>query len=231
MTRLTAMFAPALSRSLRRRSVRLAIVCLAYFTLLGLAVRSLPLEAIEIRLLVGLQESGNRWTDSAMGFFSLLGKTRVLALVAVHVAAVLLLRRKALPAACTLATLVYWPLDLALKEVWDRSRPQHENLRPLVYLESHAFPSGHAMGSACVYGFLAYVAWTHLAPGRRRTLLVSFLCLLPVLVSLSRVYLAAHWPTDVLGGMVVGASLAVGLGRLYRRAEKSQKPPVVEAGG
>ncbi len=101
--------------------------------------------------------------------------------------------------------------DLA-KEVFDRPRPGPPEFRMLDPGDDpgYAFPSGHAQGSAFLYGFLAL----RVKQGWQRAVL---LCL-PLLVGLSRLYLGRHWPSDVLGGLLVGG-LWVGMARSAERLE------------
>lgn len=66
---------------------------------------------------------------------------------------------------------------------------------------SDAFPSGHALLVLVVYGFLASVL-----PNRIRGLSWMLALSIMLLVGASRVALGAHWPSDVLGSWLVGAS-------------------------
>ncbi len=89
-----------------------------------------------------------------------------------------------------------------------RTRPDEAVVETL----SSAFPSGHAVRAAAVYGL---IAWLGLLVARRRwvRLLLPLLAVAAVgLNSLARVALTAHWPSDVVVGVVLGAVwLAVSL--------------------
>jgi undecaprenyl-diphosphatase len=88
-----------------------------------------------------------------------------------------------------------------------------------------SFPSGHAAGSFCVAAFLA-VALPRIraAPrlGPRAVACAGFV--LASLVAYSRVYLAAHFPSDVLAGGVLGGVIGALAGRLYVRRTRVPAP-------
>ncbi len=90
-------------------------------------------------------------------------------------------------------------LNLGLKLWFARARPGAEAL-PLVEEPYYSFPSGHAMISLVVYGFVAYLLWMR-RPSRK--LMLPFIGLV-FIISTSRVYLAVHYPGDVLAGLVAG---------------------------
>lgn len=78
--------------------------------------------------------------------------------------------------------------------------------------ESRSFPSGHAQTSLVAWGYLALVVW------RRWFSLLALAWV--ALIGLSRVYLGQHWPSDVLGGWLIGLLLlggALWFFRLWRR--------------
>lgn len=98
-------------------------------------------------------------------------------------------------------------LSSALKTWYSRPRPGIE-FQPLVHESMPSFPSGHAMISFCIYGFLAHLlARQQPGQGRRWALVALGLVLL---IGLSRIYLGAHYPGDVLGGMAAGWPLLFG---------------------
>lgn len=80
-------------------------------------------------------------------------------------------------------------------------------VQKLVEAEGGGFPSGHTQNSV--------VFWGHLAAQYRRPWLWIVAVALMVLVPLSRVYLGVHFPTDLLGGYLLGAVLLI----LYLRLE------------
>ncbi|HEY2138529.1 MAG TPA: phosphatase PAP2 family protein [Chthoniobacterales bacterium] len=93
-------------------------------------------------------------------------------------------------------------LNILLKHFFHRHRPVLEN--PLVTLTSFGFPSGHTMGATLFYGVLALFVAQSVRAWRWRAVAYSVACLAVVLIGLSRIYLGAHYLTDVLGAIAVG---------------------------
>jgi len=93
-------------------------------------------------------------------------------------------------------------LNLVLKHFFHRERPVLEN--PLVTLSSYGFPSGHTMGATLLYGLLALLAWKNLRNRAARLACVVGACFWILLIGLTRIYLGAHYLTDVLGALAAG---------------------------
>ncbi len=96
------------------------------------------------------------------------------------------------------------------KVIVGRPRPPVDQL---VAASHSSFPSGHATVSAA-FGVALLVVFVARRPARTAAIAsVTGTLLLVVWVALSRVYLGVHYPTDVVGGMLLGAtwSLLVGL--------------------
>jgi membrane-associated phospholipid phosphatase len=93
-------------------------------------------------------------------------------------------------------------LNLALKHLFHRHRPVLEN--PLVTLSSYGFPSGHTMGATILYGVLALIVTYWMRSWSHRVLTGWLAAFVIGLIGLSRIYLGAHYFTDVIGAIAVG---------------------------
>ncbi len=94
-------------------------------------------------------------------------------------------------------------LNRLLKWLVDRDRPEWQDLTHL--LESNSFPSGHATAISAMTGLLTVLAIMLVRrPGLRRFSCVG-LALLTVVVCADRVLLGRHYPSDVVGGVLLGA--------------------------
>ncbi len=95
-------------------------------------------------------------------------------------------------------------LDSVLKFVVGRPRPTPDLVQVLVFEHNKSFPSGHALFAVVFFGLMAYFAFTYLIKPSFRILIVISLLILILLIGASRVYLGAHWASDVLGGYIIG---------------------------
>lgn len=89
-----------------------------------------------------------------------------------------------------------------IKILLQRDRPVTEYVARMRF-DTYSLPSGHAVGSTVAFGLIAYLVWQVL-PQPWNTIAAVILILLIVLVGISRVYLGAHFPSDVIAGWILG---------------------------
>jgi undecaprenyl-diphosphatase len=121
------------------------------------------------------------------------------------------------------AVLSGWALYALTKLAVHRPRP-HVITRLMHGAGWFSYPSGHSMLAPLVFG-LGVIAWA--APWGSpylRRLALTAAALLALGVGLSRVYLGAHYPTDVLGGLLLGTAWSGVWLLVFRRALPSALP-------
>ena len=109
-------------------------------------------------------------------------------------------------------------LNLLLKELFHRARPGADLVYLLPSLSSLSFPSGHTMATTSVVGSLVVIL--HVVKTPRGVRLASILLGSAAIVGVgvSRVYLGAHYPSDVLGGFLAAAAwVSAVTGSMYPR--------------
>ncbi len=90
-----------------------------------------------------------------------------------------------------------------IKLLVGRERPLTEYAANLT-LDTLSFPSGHTSGSTIAYGLIAYILW-QLLPKPLNYVATALLIVLIILIGISRIYLGAHFPSDVVAGWILGA--------------------------
>lgn len=152
-----------------------------------------------------LSERRQPWLTSALLAVSWLANLEFVAVLVVVLGLAARLRSRSwrllwVPVVAGLGALV---ISVIVKVLTARGRP------PLaaaaVDAFGHAFPSGHSIRALAVYGALAWLVAGVVRHKAVRVLLWAGTTVLVLAVGFSRVYLGAHWPTDVLAGYLLGA--------------------------
>jgi membrane-associated phospholipid phosphatase len=116
-------------------------------------------------------------------------------------------------------------LNQIVKRVIKRPRPTKDLVTVARVIDEPSFPSGHVMYYTNFFGLLIYLLATNWRPSRLRNSLISVCTALIAFIGPSRVYLGAHWPSDVMAGYVYGGLWFGGIMAFYLRVKAWIHPP------
>lgn len=162
-----------------------------------------PLTIADVQLSNWLHVNGDATLTTAMLAATFLGSTIGVTCIAVAFG-IYLIRKRRFSWLVTLAVSVLGGslLNRLLKYFFHRARPHFDD--PILTLTSYSFPSGHTMMATVLFGVIAAYFLTRKTDWRRRVLIVIVAGLLVLLVGFSRIYLGAHYLSDVIGAMAEG---------------------------
>ncbi len=107
-------------------------------------------------------------------------------------------------------------LEILAKKAIARPRPPGSH-------SGYGFPSGHALASTALYGMLMVLLREKIPYRKWQQGIAGGLLLLTFLIGLSRLYLGVHWPSDVLGGHLLGGAYCFLGIALYRKIQIRSK--------
>jgi undecaprenyl-diphosphatase len=189
-----------------RRAVQLSALLIAGLALAGLgSIR--PTISVDEPLLQSVQQLlPGAYADIAWFFNVFLRDTGIPFLWVATICAFLFLRKNDYAVLFVLLVLIT-PVTFSLKRLIDRPRPAGD-FDILQFPTDPSFPSGHTMTALAFFGLWFIIAGDVLPKAAR--LPVRIACAAAVLLTgISRVYVGAHWPTDVLGALVWGTMFLI----------------------
>ncbi|WP_460831887.1 bifunctional phosphatase PAP2/diacylglycerol kinase family protein [Nocardioides hungaricus] len=185
-----------------------AVVCFAAVGLLAVGV------AAEWAWLVDLDGRGEgtqawatdvSWLHDVLRVVEVLFGTIGMALSTVVLFA-LLFRRHRRAAFLTAGVMIATSISTTIiKNLIDRDRPPWQSTEAL--LTSHAYPSGHASSAVALGGIVIILASMLVRRANLRRAAYAGVALVVILVCLDRVLLGRHYPSDVVGGVLLGVGV------------------------
>ena len=186
----------------RRALLILAIGCVLALVALAIWARLASPAPWEPPLMtaIALQEGP---AGEVVGAINTLGNPPVWALVVGLTAAGALIIRGVLAAALVAISFASDIVAFAVKLLVERQRPETAAVDQFFGADSFAFPSGHVVRAVAL---AAVLAWLFVPPAWRLRSAVLAAAIAGLVMGFARVSLGVHWPTDALGGLLLGTA-------------------------
>lgn len=209
--------------SAKRVAIVIAALVVAF---VGLAsgVLSAATEPIDHAILQALRTdasdpAGPAWLERTMVNLSALGSTAVATLLVCTAALFLLLDHRPRQAFLLIGATVIAAIGLtALKQAIGRERPSI--VEHIEVVNGLSFPSGHTLIAAVLYPTLGMLIASNLRQRHLKVFVFVVAALLALIVGFTRVYLGVHYPSDVLGGWLLGLAFALAAGMVIHTLKR-----------
>ena len=130
------------------------------------------------------------------------------------VTAFFVLRGRPLEALAIFSIFGLWLVNEFVGIVVDRPAPP-VGMSEMSRDDSGSFPSGHTTGAVVFYGTLAFLAFSNLGKSSVRIGVVATAVVIVGVTAVSRIYVGAHWPSDILGSILMGSLGVLVITRVY----------------
>jgi membrane-associated phospholipid phosphatase len=217
-----------LKNNKNRLLTTILVVLVVGFILLSVGVYLLPPSFIDLKISLKIQAHQNVTLDELMSFISWFGNMPVSLIMVLIVAAIFFIFNYRREALFTVLTLSSGVVSTVIKMLIDRPRPTKDLVRIIEITRQQSFPSGHTLFYTVFFGFVIVMMGNlkSVSIYLRGTITVISAVMI-LLIPFSRIYLGAHWFTDVLGGAMLGILCVFVLGYFY--LPKKEADPAVPA--
>ena len=209
-----------------------AVLAFLLFAVFGVDVSVAPPSGLDIDVrnaLVGGLGSGP--LAAPIDVLNVVGGLTFGAIFTIGLAGVLAGTRRLAAAAAILSTWLAEGVGAVAKELLMRPRPPGAVVDSLLG-ESWSYPSGHVIRFMAVVAVIAWLAMPHRDWPRRALIALAIGALAGIVMGIARVAAGVHWPTDVIGGLLLGAAyvlvfagIAASTRFLRRRSPAGERPP------
>ena len=200
-------------------------VQLALFGLLAFWVHLNPVNSIDLTITREFQENSASWLKISMEVVSYAGSTFVLPVLVLLAALLFWIGGLRLEALTVLGlSAVSLGVNVLIKILVERPRPNSHYVSVFQAATGQSFPSGHVLFYIVFFGFLTVLMFElKTLPKIIKVSVITLSMLLIFTIPFSRIYLGAHWFTDVLGGFLLGILCLYFLCFLYFRDYKKNR--------
>ena len=192
----------------RKIKILILLSCISFISL-GVLVHFFPYSNLDIYISKEVQEEVNEQRSIDLSrpltYVSIFGNSIISAICVLAVSLIYLITNNRKESLFVLLVFIADALNLVLKIIINRPRPTSDIVHVAEKFDHSSFPSGHVVHYVVFFGFiLITLYYKKLFSLPLRVLLSLFLAFLILTIPISRIYLGAHWATDVLGGYLVG---------------------------
>jgi len=206
-----------------------SIFFIIVFLFLSFFVMSFSPHSFDLSVSQEIQEDQNLILDILMKAFSWLGTFYVAAIMVFAFALVFFIFKYFKEGFFILSCILSGGVSYVLKMLIDRPRPTVDFVRIVEETHYQSFPSGHVLFYTVFFGSLMIVAVYSKILKVSLKILIALLCFAMVIIgAISRIYLGAHWFTDVVGGFIVGVLFVMITGSIYIRSKNTTKKIAVK---
>lgn len=190
------------------------------FTIFTIFAKQYSYFNFDLAITLAVQSIDNYLFDALMKLITLLGNAplggAVLTLGVVAALAANKYKDAVTLLICSLGAVL---ISETIKTLVSRPRPNNELITQIgQFYISDSYPSGHVMFETSIYGFLIFMVYSKLKkPPWLRNLLIIVLFIPIALVGLSRIYLGAHWFSDVIGAYLLAVIWLLLIHAFYKR--------------
>lgn len=188
--------------------ISLIWTCLVYFNIFN---------NLDIKIYDFIISFKNDINTSLFKTITFLGSIKFISLICITFALLTLIKKDKSYLLIILVTLVSSTVNLIIKNIIRRDRPDKINW--LITESNYSFPSGHSMTATVLYGFLAYLIYKSNLNKNVKTIILIMILLLILLIGISRIYLGVHYTSDVIGGFLWGSTLLILITRLTKKGK------------
>ena len=194
-------------------------MCLAGFFVLWLMVEMGHVSLIDDPVRSAVISTRSAWLTPIMKVITYMGNWQTITMICLFL---LIIKKTRITYGVPLSigALFVSLANKGIKAIVMRPRPDAEMF--LIEQGGWSFPSGHAITSMFFFGMLIWLIRRNITNHRTANVLTVLLAIPMILIGISRVYLGVHYPTDVLGGMVMGTLIAVVVVKGWKLVEQKR---------
>ncbi len=176
------------------------------FISLAVVVKTTPYFPIDLQISKSLQTINFPRFAQAMTILSNTGwGIQLYSGIAIIILGLFLIGKKIASLFVIFISLLDTVLFFVIANLVNRPRPSPDLIRVDWKITVGGFPSGHVLLYTLIFGFLFYITLTEVKNKVLKTFLEIFFVSLMILIGIARIYSGQHWPSDVLGGYLLGS--------------------------